>query len=735
LANANSTGSCIFYSAPLSGSFTKNNCTAGGTGSSVPYSQVYGAAYSNSSQAEADSNGLVKFNTDGLANANAYGSCTFYSAALSGSLIKSNCASGGAGSSVPYSQAYGAAYSNSSQAEADSNGFVKFNTDGLANANANGYCTFYSAARSGSFTKNNCAAGGTGSSVPYSQAYGAAYSNSSQAEADSNGLAKFNTDGLANANANGYCTFYSAPLSGSFTKNNCAAGGSGSSVPYSQAYGAAYSNSSQAEADSNGLVKFNTDGLANANAYGSCTFYSAALSGSLIKSNCASGGAGSSVPYSQAYGAAYSNSSQAEADSNGFVKFNTDGLANANANGYCTFYSAARSGSFTKNNCAAGGTGSSVPYSQAYGAAYSNSSQAEADSNGLAKFNADGLANANAYGSCTFYSAPLSGSFTKNNCAAGGTGSSVPYSQAYGAEYSYYSQADADSKAWTLFNTNGQANANANGYCTFYSIAYSYNFTKNNCPEGGVGSNHLYNQGAGVEISNVSQEDANYKGLMRFYTDGQVYANANGYCTFYSAALSGHFTKNSCPEGTINASAAFYFIQSAGTIISNISQADADAQALTKFNIEGQAYANAAGECLYYSKPISGTFTKSNCPAGGVGSSIVYSLPYGASKSPISQAQADADALTTLNYNGQAQVYYGGTCTYYSTELNFQYTKDNCPDFTRGSTVYYYIPYGKYQSNISQNDADNKAFADNAANGQNYANDCGYCLRPGEEEN
>ncbi|MBF4494834.1 hypothetical protein IR010_20015, partial [Flavobacterium sp. MR2016-29] len=128
-----------------------------------------------------------------------------------------NCAAGGSGSSVPYSQAYGAVQSTVSQAQANSDGLAKFNTDGLANANANGYCTFYSAPLSSSFTKTNCAAGGSGSSVPYSQAYGAVQSTVSQAQADSNGLAKFNTDGLAYANANGYCTFYSAPLSSSFT--------------------------------------------------------------------------------------------------------------------------------------------------------------------------------------------------------------------------------------------------------------------------------------------------------------------------------------------------------------------------------------------------------------------------------------------------------------------------------------------------------------------------------------
>ncbi|MBF4494814.1 hypothetical protein IR010_19905, partial [Flavobacterium sp. MR2016-29] len=212
-----STSVFLYKSVARSGQFIKDNCTSGGTGSSVSYTQPAGACTSTISQDDADSHGLDKFNADGKAYANTNGICTFYSAPLSGSFAKMNCPPGGNGSNVIYNQSAGAAFSNNSQAEADSNGLAKFNADGLAYANANGYCTFYSAPLSSSFTKTNCASGGSGSSVPYSQAYGAVQSTVSQAQADSDGLAKFNTDGLAYANANGYCTFYSAPLSSSFT--------------------------------------------------------------------------------------------------------------------------------------------------------------------------------------------------------------------------------------------------------------------------------------------------------------------------------------------------------------------------------------------------------------------------------------------------------------------------------------------------------------------------------------
>jgi len=730
-----STSEYIYKSAARSGTFTKKNCAAGGTGQSVTYNQARGAVTSTISQADADSKGLTKFNTEGQVYANANGACIFYSAAISRSIAKNNCAVGGTGSSVSYSQTYGAEHSFSSQAEADSKGLSKFNTEGQVYANANGTCIFYSAAISRSIAKNNCAVGGTGSSVPYSQAYGAEHSFSSQAEADSKGLSKFNTEGQAYANANGTCTFYSAAISGSIAKNNCAAGGTGSSVPYSQAYGAEHSFSSQAEADSKGLSKFNTEGQAYANANGTCTFYSAAISGSITKNNCAVGGTGSSVPYSQTYGAEHSFSSQAEADSKGLSKFNTEGQAYANANGTCTFYSAAISGSIAKNNCAAGGTGSSVPYSQSYGAEYSFSSQADADNRGLTKFNTEGQVYANANGYCTFYSVAISRLIAKNDCTVGGEGSSVPYSQIYGAERSFSSQAEADSKGLAKFNTEGQVYANANGKCTFYSIAYSDTFTNDECGLTGTGTNHLYTLAARAEKSEVSQGEANYKAVLRFLAEGQIYANTEGSCVFNSAPLGGYFLKNSCPAGTVSTSGPIYFEQSRGTVTSKISQANADELAVTKFNTDGLNYANAVGECFYYSAPISGSFTKTNCPPGGIGSTNVYSVGYGAGKSKVSQVEADAQALEQLNYYGKVQAEYGGTCTYLSQRVVYKiYKNDYCPPGTTFPYVYYIVEQGKYDSEISQVDADNKAWADVSANAQAYANTNGICLRHGEVE-
>ncbi|MCX6207169.1 MAG: DUF5977 domain-containing protein [Bacteroidetes bacterium] len=58
------------------------------------------------------------------------------------------------------------------------------------------------------------------------------------------------------------------------------------------------------------------------------------------------------------------------------------------------------------------------------------------------------------------------GTYTRNNCGTGYTGSSVVYTVPAGTYTSAISQADADSKAQTDVSTNGQNNANTYGTCT-----------------------------------------------------------------------------------------------------------------------------------------------------------------------------------------------------------------------------------------------------------------------------
>jgi hypothetical protein len=74
-------------------------------------------------------------------------------------------------------------------------------------------------------------------------------------------------------------------------------------------------------------------------------------------------------------------------------------------------------------------------------------------------------------GDCNiYYNDQKQGSFTKNNCTSGYTGTQVTYTVPAGTYASGVSQADADTQAQNDVNANGQAYANANGTCEGASI-------------------------------------------------------------------------------------------------------------------------------------------------------------------------------------------------------------------------------------------------------------------------
>jgi hypothetical protein len=79
--------------------------------------------------------------------------------------------------------------------------------------------------------------------------------------------------------------------------------------------------------------------------------------------------------------------------------------------------------------------------------------------------------------------------------------------------------------------------------------------------------------------------------------------------TYYNVAVSGTFTKNDCPTGSISTSVSGFGI-AAGTYSSTISQADADGQAQAALQTQGQTYANANGVCTPTTPPPTKTIVK-----------------------------------------------------------------------------------------------------------------------------
>jgi YD repeat-containing protein len=85
---------------------------------------------------------------------------------------------------------------------------------------------------------------------------------------------------------------------------------------------------------------------------------------------------------------------------------------------------------------------------------------------------------------------------------------------------------------------------------------------------------------------------------------------------------------------------------------------DADQNILKFFD-----YKFKIGFITYFNAQKSGTFTKTNCSFGQIGSSVTYSVPAGIYSSQVSQAAADALAQNDVNNNGPAYANANGTCS------------------------------------------------------------------------
>ncbi len=664
-AFANSTGTCadqVTYFATRSEAFTKNNCPVGGQGAVVMYLKQYLSTVSQA-DANAKSTSDTNYASEGQTYANNNGACLYtdYTATRTGKFTKP-CGNGTYSPAVLFTKSY---ISNQSQAQAEAIADLYFQADGLAYAETHAVCT-YTATRTGTFTRNNCSSPATPGSVTFTKTY-TSYVSQTDANATATADTTFTAEGQAYANANASCSLntYTVTKTGTFTKQ-CGTGTNVGTVNFSKTYS---SNVSQADAQATADANFNADGQAYANANGVCT-YSTFRSAIFTKNNCASGYVGSQVSYSQTY---TSLVSQADADNIASSLFDTEGQAWANERGVCTYvppttYSAYRVGNFTKNNCHAYETGTTVTFSNTY---TSTVSQADADAIASANFNTDGQAYANSAGTCnanTVYTASRSGNFTRNNCGSGYTGGTVSFSKSYD---SYVSQADADAIANANFATDGQNYANGAGSCNIvtYSAYRSGTFTKNDCGANYTGSNVAFNR---TYTSTISQADADAKANTYFNADGQAWANERGTCSYvaptvYTAYRSGSFTRNNCGANYVGGSVNY-----SNSYESTVSQASAEAIADSQFSTQGQAYANANATCTYvppviYSAYRSGSFTRNNCATGFIGGTETYSKTY---TSTVSQADADAIANANFNADGQAYINAYGTCTGGSYTVN-----------------------------------------------------------------
>lgn len=262
-------------------------------------------------------------------------------------------------------------------------------------------------------------------------------------------------------------------------------------------------------------------------------------------------------------------------------------------------------------------------------------------------------------------------------------------------------------------------------------------FTKEGCnPETEKGEELEYVVEAGKYTSIISQSDADDKAMRDIEQNGQNWVNEHGRCItilWYNVKKSKSFRKNDCDPDTEEGSLVTMTFE-AGQFSSTISQEDADRKAEAELNAKGQDYANSHGTCntiKWYNDRKSKMFQKTDCEVTEVGSMVEYVVEAGRFSSSVSKEDANQKALEALEAEGPGYANEHGTCEtnlWYNVEKSKVFYKNDCEDGFIGAPYTYTVEAGKYTSDVSQEDADQKALDDIEKNGQDQANLNGECV-------
>ena len=262
-------------------------------------------------------------------------------------------------------------------------------------------------------------------------------------------------------------------------------------------------------------------------------------------------------------------------------------------------------------------------------------------------------------------------------------------------------------------------------------------FTKEGCnSETERGEELEYVVEAGKYTSIISQSDADNKAMKDIDQNGQNWVNEHGRCItilWYNVKKSKSFRKNDCDPDTEEGSLVTMTIE-AGQFSSSISQEDADRKAEAELDANGQDYANSHGTCntvKWYNDRKSKMFQKTDCEVTEVGSTVEYVVEAGRFSSSVSKEDANQKALEALEAEGPGYANEHGTCEtnlWYNVEKSKVFYKNDCEDGFIGAPYTYTVEAGKYTSDVSQEDADQKALDDIDKNGQGQANLNGECI-------
>lgn len=142
-----------------------------------------------------------------------------------------------------------------------------------------------------------------------------------------------------------------------------------------------------------------------------------------------------------------------------------------------------------------------------------------------------------------------------------------------------------------------------------------------------------------------------------------------------------------------------------------------------------QAAALAALQCTWFNSPQSFTAT---CLAPKTGTPVTVTIPAGAYTSTVSQSDANAQALNAATLqatNGLSCS--GGTTVFYNTLVGGEY-RQFCQQCSRFITVTWSVPAHTFASQLSQADANNQAGQyGNGLAQQRWQTLCSLCFGPG----
>ncbi|WPV69296.1 DUF5977 domain-containing protein [Chitinophaga sp. LS1] len=415
---------------------------------------------------------------------------------------------------------------------------------------------------------------------------------------------------------------------------------------------------------------------------------------------CVVSGASTTVTYAVDAGKYSSRTSVADANSKALADIAANGQAYANLMGDCSYYLSEQMKDTFTAVCADNGVGSAMVYSIAEGTDTSFISQDDANTKAKARLNLQGQLYANSNG-CTWTNEVQSGTYTKVCSSSSAEGTAVIYTVAAGTYSSAVSLAAANALALQDVTSNGQAYANTNGLCYYYSDVQSAIATTT-CSTGYVGTDVTFTVAARHDSSLISKDSANAAALRYAKANAQSNANSTGTCLACNLILSKK--SGSSNLGTFNVSVVN---STTGASVYNQSFTDpTDAQLATCYRI--------ASDAIYTI-----TVTAQN---------NLYATINGTEKA-ISPGHSQSWLLgPTLNIVLSSS----GTITYSNTAVSKSVQKNSCTKDSTGSYVTYTVAASKYTSTVSQEYVDSLANVDAANNGQTYANTNGYCFPSGK---